>query len=182
MKKLKLTLLAAAGAALALPARAIDLRPEWVYLQGGLAEHRMAAATVGLAWPWSWRSTLGNAEVTAQTEAYASAWSAPGIGGGRQSLAQLGLVPVFRFRLEQGRSDWFLEAGIGVTWMSKRLHTPDKQMSTTGNFHDLLGLGRSFGADRSRELGLRYVHFSNAGIKRPNPGLNVLQLRYGWKF
>lgn len=178
MKKLMLTALAAA----ALPVQAMDLRPGWVSLQGGVAEHRTGMATVGLAWPWSWRETLGNTEVTAQTEAYISHWSVQDFGGGRQSLTQLGLVPVFRFRLGQGRSDWFLEGGIGLSWLDQKLHAPNKQFSTRFNFHDMLGVGRSLGADRSRELSLRYTHYSNAGLRKPNPGLDVLQLRYAWKF
>jgi hypothetical protein len=31
---------------------------------------------------------------------------------------------------------------------------------------------------RQRELVLRVEHFSNAGIKHPNPGENYVQLRY----
>ena len=66
--------------------------------------------------------------------------------------------------------------------MDKIYRTPEKQFSTSGNFHDMLGIGRSFGANRDRELSLRYVHFSNADIKKPNPGTDFLQLRYAVKF
>jgi len=47
---------------------------------------------------------------------------------------------------------------------------------------DVAGVGRSFGADRRRELSLRLSHSSNAGIKEPNPGETFLQLRYAVKF
>jgi len=183
MKKLPwIALIAAASAALSSGASAEGLRPDWVYVQGGLAEHGTVSATVGVAWPWSWRTELSGAELTGQTEFYASHWSAEDFGSGRQSLTQLGLVPVLRIRFGQGRSDWFLEGGIGVSWLDKTYHTPDKRFSTAGNFHDMFGVGRSFGPGRSRELSLRLVHYSNAGVKKPNPGADFLQLRYGVKF
>ena len=60
--------------------------------------------------------------------------------------------------------------------------TPEKRFSTAFNFHDMLGVGYSFGADRAEEVGVRFVHYSNAGIREPNPGINFLQLRYGRRF
>jgi lipid A 3-O-deacylase len=174
---------AAACAALSsFSVQAQGLKPQGVYVQLGAAEHGTASATVGLVWPWAWRSTFVGGELTGQTEAYASHWTADAFGGGRQSYTQLGLLPVLRLRFDGGRSDWFVEGGIGVTWMDKIYCTPDKCFGSSGNFHDMLGVGRSFGADRSHELSLRLVHYSNAGIKKPNPGIEFLQLRYGWKF
>lgn len=182
MKKKQQLCLLVAWAGLAVAGHTAELRPQWVYGQVAGAEHGTYSLTLGVAWPWDWRTQFGNSEVTGQTEAYISHWSAQAIGGGRQSLTQLGLVPVLRLRFDQGRSNWFVEGGIGVTWMDKTYHTPDKQFSTVGNFHDMLGIGRSFGANRERELSLRYVHFSNADIKKPNPGVDFLQLRYAVKF
>jgi lipid A 3-O-deacylase len=181
MKKLSLTVLAG-WACLALGVQAAELRPEWVYGQLAAGRQGTYSATLGLAWPWDWRTAFAGGEVTGQTEAYISHWSAEAIGGGRQSLTQLGLVPVLRLRFDQGRSNWFVEAGIGVSWLDKIYRTPDKRTSTAGNFHDMLGVGRSFGPNRDRELSLRYVHFSNADIKKPNPGVDFLQLRYAVKF
>lgn len=169
-------------ASLALAGHTAELRPQWVYGQLAAGEHETYSATLGVAWPWDWRRGFAGGELTGQTEAYISHWSAQAIGGGRQSITQLGLVPVLRLRFGEGRSDWFVEAGIGVTWMDKIFRTPDKRFSTAGNFHDMIGIGRSFGANRDRELSLRYVHFSNADIKKPNPGVDFLQLRYAVRF
>jgi Lipid A 3-O-deacylase (PagL) len=41
---------------------------------------------------------------------------------------------------------------------------------------------RGFGADGEHELALRLQHFSNGGIRRPNPGETFLQLRYAWRY
>jgi lipid A 3-O-deacylase len=182
MKKLHV-LLAAALAAAPFVARAQQgLNPTTLYAQFGLAEHGTTSATVGAAWPWSWKTQWMGTEVTGQTEGYASWWRADAVGGGNQSYLQLGLLPVFRFRFDQGRSDWFLEAGIGLSWTHKTYVTPDKQFSTAFNFHDMVGFGYNWGAQREHELGLRLVHYSNAGIKKPNPGIEFLQLRYGRRF
>jgi len=39
-----------------------------------------------------------------------------------------------------------------------------------------------FGRHGQYELGYRYQHISNAGIKRPNDGLNLHMLRLGYSF
>ena len=34
----------------------------------------------------------------------------------------------------------------------------------------------------NNRIGLRYSHFSNASIKRPNPGLDAVQVSYTYQF
>jgi hypothetical protein len=109
-------------------------------------------------------------------------WRADAMGGGKQSLTQIAVVPSLRMRLAQGRSPWFLEVGVGLSYMDRLLVTPNKSFSTRWNFYDLLGAGYSFGASREHELGVRWVHVSNAGLKKPNPGQDFLQLRYTQRF
>lgn len=50
--------------------------------------------------------------------------------------------------------------------------------STTFNFGEHLAVGRQLGATRHHEVALRVQHFSNAGIRQPNPGENLVQVRY----
>jgi lipid A 3-O-deacylase len=66
--------------------------------------------------------------------------------------------------------------------MDRKFRTQDKEFSTAFNFVDVIGVGRSIGADRRQELSLRISHISNAGIKKPNPGEEFLQLRYAVMF
>ncbi|AEG91104.1 acyloxyacyl hydrolase [Ramlibacter tataouinensis] len=177
-------LLAAAWAATARPAAAqpLDLRPAGIMVQGGAGEEDAAIASVGLVWPWSLRRRLWGSELTGMTEAYGSLWRARDFDGGWQHYTQFNLVPMLRLRFAEGRSPWFAEAGIGVSLMDEVYRTPDKGFSTRFQFTDVVGAGRSFGADRRHELSLRLTHYSNAGIKKPNPGINYLQLRYGLWF
>ena len=181
MKTQRLLASAAAVAALALNAQAIELTPRGAFVVAGAAAHGTDSLTVGAVWPWAWRKPALGGELTAITEAYVSYWKARAAMG-RQSFTQIGLVPLVRYRPDQGRSEWFGEAGIGVSTMDRLYNTPTKQFSTRFNFVDTIGVGRSFGAQRQQELGLRVVHISNASIKRPNPGENFLQLRYAVMF
>lgn len=180
--QMKNILVPACAALLTLGAHAADLSPSGYFVQAGIAERSAYSVTGGLVWPWSWRTQFAGGEISAITEASLSHWSGRAIGGGRESFIQLGLQPLFRYRFSQGRSDWFLEGGIGLTVTDKLYLTSTKTFSTRFNFADTLGFGRSFGPQRESELGLRLTHYSNASIKSPNPGENFLQLRYARSF
>jgi lipid A 3-O-deacylase len=169
------------AAAVSLGVCAADLRPGGVFVEGGLAQQHAYSITAGVLWPWSWRRDFGNSEVTGLTEAFVSRWSARGATE-RQGFTQLGLVPLVRLRFDGGHSAWYVEGGIGLSVMDPIYRTPSKEFSTKFNFVDVVGVGRSFGADRRRELSLRVSHVSNGGIKKPNPGENFLQLRYAVMF
>jgi hypothetical protein len=163
------------------PAAWADLRPGGMFLEVGGADHSTYAATAGLVWPWAWKSVRLGGELTASTEVFASYWSARAASG-RQSFTQVGIVPLLRYRFSGGSSPWFVEGGIGISLLNEVYRTPHKQFGSSGNFYDVLAVGRSLGDARSQELSLRLTHMSNADIKRPNPGENFLQLRYGMKF
>ncbi|AMO23269.1 acyloxyacyl hydrolase [Ramlibacter solisilvae] len=146
-------------------------------LEGGAAGTGRYIASVGLAWPWSWRRAVEGGEWTGVTELFVSHLSSR-VEGGRESRTLVGLLPLVRYRFNGAHSNWFGEAGIGLTYMDALYRTENKQFSTQFNFMSTLGVGRSFGAKREQELSLRIVHISNAGIKNPNPGENFLQLRW----
>jgi lipid A 3-O-deacylase len=151
-------------------------RPSWA-LEGASAEHGSYSLSAGLVWPWPWRRATGSGEWTGATELFVSHWSSD-VQGERESRTQVGALPVFRYRFGGGWSDWFAEVGIGLTWMDALYRTDNHQFSTQFNFINVIGLGRSFGVQREQALSLRVAHFSNGGIKNPNPGENFVQLRY----
>lgn len=74
---------------------------------------------------------------------------------------------------------FFIEGGIGVTFFNKTRFA-GKTLSTALQFGDQVGVG--FMLTKNSQLGLRYAHFSNASIKRPNPGLNVIEAGYTYRF
>jgi lipid A 3-O-deacylase len=161
-------------------AHAVDWRPDAVVLQAGLGRSGNALIGAGLSWDWSWHYSSAAAELSARTELLLNEWRADDFGGGHQSFTQLVLLPTLRMQVAQGRSPWFLELGIGASYMDPLYVTPEKQFSTRFNFYDVLGVGYSLGRDR--ELGLRLNHVSNGGIKKPNPGEEFVQLRFLQRF
>ncbi len=178
-------LLALLGAALlagAPAAHAIDFTPDAVSLRAGGGAQGTAMAGVGLVWDWDFERLRRKAELTAHTEFMINRWRADEVGGGHQTYTQLALVPSLRMTLSQGRSPWFIELGIGISYMDRLFVTPRKSFSTRWNFYDMMGIGYQFGADRGHEIGLRWAHVSNAGLKKPNPGQDFLQLRYVARF
>lgn len=171
------TCLAAALAGLIPCAQAMDLKPHGLSAQVSTGTRDVRMAGVGVTWDWDWER-LRKADVTAHTELLVNFWRAPAMGGGHDSIWQVALVPSLRMQLARGQSPWFVEVGAGPSYMNKLLNAPDHQFSTRWNFYDLIGAGYLFGDHGQHELGVRWVHVSNAGIKKPNPGQDFLQLRY----
>jgi lipid A 3-O-deacylase len=158
-----------------------DWRPRGMFLEGGVTDHGSLSATVGGLWLWGWHHESALGDVTGISELWVSHWSARERDG-RQGFTQVGIQPLLRLRFDGGRSPWFMEGGVGLSFTDTLYRTEGKQFSTQFNFIDSIGAGRSLGADRKREVSVRVTHFSNARIKRPNPGENFLQLRYAVRF
>jgi len=169
------------GLTLALACVAADLRPDTVFVEAGQGKGSVDAASIGAGWQWAWRRRTRHGEFTGATEAYLARWRAPQKSG-RESFDLVAVLPVVRWRSDDGRSPWYLEGGIGLMYIEPRFRTARKQFTTNFNFADTLGVGRNFGARGQHELGLRLSHYSNAGLKRPNPGQNIVRLHYGYRF
>ena len=162
-----------AFAALALPAHAVD--GVSLELGGGNGADVWRA---GAQWKWQRKWPLSaNWGIGGYWELSAGAWD-----GGRNTLLDLGVTPVFR--LEQAQpsgSAPYVEAAIGLHLLSQQRITAAKEFSTSWQFGDHLGAGLRFGARRQYDLGLRLQHISNASLKRPNPGINFLLLRFAFE-
>jgi hypothetical protein len=112
-------------------------------------------------------------------EASANFWRY-GPANSSDSNAVLAVSPILRYPLGQAFDlQWDLEFGIGVSLLDDTRFA-GKDVSTHYQFEDRLGLVSWLAPDRS--LTLRYLHYSNAGFKRPNPGLDFVSLSYAWHF
>jgi lipid A 3-O-deacylase len=139
--------------------------------------------TTGATWGWDRQWTFGGGRLSGYWEASVSEWSYIAVDGRTNAqLGQIGLVPVFRFRPADGQSRWFFEGAVGINVMTSLYQTDRKRFSTKVNFGDHLALGFNFGKHRQHEMSLRLEHFSNAGMRSPNPGENFLQFRYAYHF
>lgn len=149
-----------------------------LYLEAGEARHEGAttdALTLGVRLPTDLRFFGGRLALS--VDGYASRWHAEALPGERDNFTQLGLVPMLRWRFDEGRSPWFVEGGVGVSYLMDSYRTRTKTFGSRWNFSDHLGVGYSFGR---HEIGVYVKHVSNAGLKDPNPGETFYQLRYGY--
>lgn len=92
------------------------------------------------------------------------------------SLWDFALVPTVRW---WPGDTYFLEAGVGPTYIS-RTDFAGKELSTRFQFTTHVGGGMV--VNDVHQFGLRWTHVSNAGIKRPNPGLDLIQANYTYRF
>jgi hypothetical protein len=184
--------LAVAGAALmfsgamhAQEVSADDARPRYLpsamHVQAGVSENSYSAA-LGARWEWGWRHATRMGTLTGYWEGTAGAWSSKHSEDGQDWSFHLGITPVLRLYPVNMAPGWFVEGGIGANVIAPTYQAGGKRFSTAFNFGTHLGVGKRFGESRRSELTLRVQHFSNAGIKHPNPGENFVQLRYAYYF
>ncbi|TEA77247.1 acyloxyacyl hydrolase [Allopusillimonas ginsengisoli] len=147
-----------------------------VSIRAGGADHYHR---VELAWEspslWSHRFTGNGSRLDLVAELGAAYWHASGRDS-PANLWQFSAIPMLRWSFGNG---YYLEAGAGPTLIS-RTRFANKTLSTAFQFGDHIG-GGVYLSGNSR-IGLRFSHFSNADIKRPNAGLNALQLLYSYQY
>lgn len=152
------------------------------FLQAGVAsDTNMMVA--GVTWDWPWHRDFSVGRVSGYWEMSFGRWDTnhPERDGSAW-VTQFGVTPVLRLYPGAWGGGWFVEGGIGFNLLLPVYRSRDKRFSTSFNFGDHLAVGRRFGQHAEHELSLRLQHFSNAGIKRPNPGEDFVQLRYSRRF
>ncbi|CAL94345.1 acyloxyacyl hydrolase [Azoarcus olearius] len=101
-------------------------------------------------------------------------------------LVQGGAFATFRFEPPMQTIRPYLELGLGAHVFSRN-DLGSKEFSTRFQFGELVGAGFSWGGEApggrgETWLGARLMHYSNAGIKHPNPGLETFQVILGHRF
>lgn len=171
---------------LSLAATAFEDRSTGIYVEAGRAPHgptHTDSLTLGLTLPWAPFKLSQGGGKSFYWDFFVSQWQAPNPGDTEtRSYTQIGAIANFRHRFDQGASPWFVEAGVGGTVMDRTYRTPERVFSTRFQFTEQLGVGRSFGSRGEHEVSVRLQHFSNADIKKPNPGENFVRVRYLYRF
>lgn len=165
---------------IALPCAAIDVKGASVEVGGG-DEVRMARVGVHADLARRWFQSNGT-HVGAYWDAALFHWKGnayQGVYGRRQSLTGIGLTPVFRFQSDD-LTGWYAEGGIGVNLISGLYYNNGDRLSTSFQFNDQLGAGYVF--KNGWDVGVKFEHFSNGGIKKPNSGVNFILLRVARQF
>ncbi|KTC33750.1 aldehyde dehydrogenase [Pseudomonas sp. ABAC61] len=135
--------------------------------QGGLT----ARVGMGFGWDKSWfESNTGR--LTGYWDAGYNYWEAGDASGGTHSLS---FAPVFVYEFGSGNVKPFVEAGIGVAVFSGT-SAGDQEFGSAFNFEDRIGAGLKIG--ETQKVGIRAIHYSNAGIKEPNDGIESYSLFY----
>ena len=153
-----------------------------VTITGGIADHHTSTFDAALVWDpnlhwwqmgdWSF-SLLGelHAAMIRNTE-----------GDDPRTLGAFGIEPVFRIGKDSGLIRPYVEAGVGIRFLTGVRLNDAYDISTSFQFADMVGAGLKFGDKGQYELGYRFQHLSNASIKRPNPGINFHQVYVGYMF
>jgi hypothetical protein len=101
------------------------------------------------------------------------------VDGQHQNLAVVGITPVLRYQRDD-KLGWYAEGGIGANLFSELYNNSDNRLSTAFQFGDHIGIG--YVTANKWDLGLKFQHYSNAGIKRPNSGVNLLVASARYQF
>ncbi|MEX5573156.1 MULTISPECIES: acyloxyacyl hydrolase [Pseudomonas] len=100
-------------------------------------------------------------------------------GDKRSSNNSLSFSPVLVYEFAGQSVKPYIEAGIGVSVFSNT-QVEDNKLGSAFNFEDRIGFGLRFAG--GHEIGIRATHYSNAGIKQPNDGIESYALHYKMPF
>ena len=130
---------------------------------------------LGAQWNWdkSWfASDVGR--LTGYWDAAYTFWD----GDETSSNHSLSFSPVFVYEFAGETVKPYLEAGIGVAAF-ENTQLESNNLGSSFQFEDRIGAGLRFSG---QEVGIRAIHYSNAGIKQPNDGVEAYTLHYRMSF
>lgn len=153
--------------------------PAQLFTQVAFAERDTSSIAFGAVWPWTWQREFPFGGVGGYSEIAVGRWTTRRHAvAGTTGSTQLGVTPVFRIRPSFGRDRLFVDVGVGVNIITPIFRSESKHFSTAFNFGDHVAVGTQLGDRVKYTVALRVEHFSNAGLKHPNPGVNFVQLRF----
>jgi len=97
----------------------------------------------------------------------------------RRPATAIAISPVFIYHFKT-KSEYkpFIEFGTGFSYFSKK-NVGLRRSGTNFQFEDRVGAGFRKG---KHDWTFRYIHYSNANIDKPNDGLDMVMLNYGYRF
>ncbi len=139
---------------------------------------------VGVQWDWNRKLVeVGNWHLGGYWESDFGYWSNNSFAKTHSTLLDIGFTPVLRFQQTtlSGLSP-YAELGVGFHLLSATSVSTQRQFGSSFQFGDHIGAGVRFGDKGKYDVGYRYQHMSNAGIKGPNQGINFHELRLQYRF
>ncbi len=89
----------------------------------------------------------------------------------------LSINPVFQYQWHFEPVSVFIEAGIGVAFVSETRYL-DRNLGANWLFEDKLGVGVII--NRHHRLGVFFMHYSNADLASHNDGADSIGINYGY--
>lgn len=168
MKKL----ICAAALAVATMGQAFTAQAAGLTFAVGQTSDSTMTYRLGLESDWDanwWETSVGR--LTGYWDAGYTYWD----GDETSSNHSLSFAPVFVYEFGGGSVKPYIEAGIGVAAFA---HTKLESNNLGGafQFEDRIGFGLRFAG--GHEIGVRAIHYSNAGISQPNDGAESYALHY----
>ena len=139
---------------------------------------------IGVQWKWEKKFIeMGGWHVGGYWDASLGYWDNQSAARTSNSITDIGLTPVFRLQQDKAAGlSPYAELGVGVHFLSRTSINTQRQFGSSFQFGDHIGAGVRFGDRGQYDLGYRYQHLSNAGIKQPNQGIGYHQLRLQYHF
>ncbi len=135
---------------------------------------------------WDWKKKLiefGSWHLGGYWETTFGYWDNNSNGAWNGQIYDIGFTPVFRLQPNNLKGfSGYVEAAVGLHVLSHASINNERQFGSAFQFGDHVGLGMRFGQNGQFDLGYRYQHLSNGGIKDPNQGINFHQIRLQYHF
>ncbi len=119
-----------------------------------------------------WQSDVGH--LTGYWDAGYTYWD----GDDSSSNHSISFAPVFVYEFAGENVRPYVEAGVGVALFANT-EVEGNKLGSAFQFEDRLGVGLRFAG---QEVGLRAIHYSNAGISQPNDGVEAYTVHYRLSF
>ncbi len=152
--------------------------------EDAVSDAKVNLVRIGAQWTWNTRwFESADWHVGGYWDLQGGYWDNRSADATNSGLWEVAITPVFRLQQNHlsGISP-YAEIGVGAHLLSETSVSTQRQFSTALQFGSHVGLGARFGAKDAYELGYRYQHRSNAGIEKPNNGINFHILRLGYWF
>ncbi len=99
--------------------------------------------------------------------------------GKKDNIFAVAISPVFYYQFNpKGYVRPYIEGGIGATYISKT-KIDNRNLSIHFQFEDRIGIGVKVG---DFDFHIRYMHYSNANLKKPNNGIDIYMVGISYSF
>lgn len=152
-----------------------------VSLSVGHSPRHVTQTELGLIWDtgYHWGNPM-DWDLRLYLGAYLGWWHPTSAGG--EDVVSIGASPLIRLSKHLSGFTPYFEVSAGPRLLSHTEPAAGHPMSSGFQFAESVGVGAAFGQHNQYQIGYRFEHVSNGGIKEPNPGYNFHQVYFQYHF